>query len=127
MFCMICYDLYDLKNVKITQVRVLLLVKLQVSARNFTKSNAPPWVFFYVFLILTVVPNCAKRLTCLCTLPKKITGWLYIEKCNVAGLGCDFIFLSQKVSLSFTINYKLHRSMHSLRSTPTQWYVNRVE
>ena len=49
MFCMICYDLYDLKNVKITQVRVLLLVKLQVSARNFTKSNAPPWVFFYVF------------------------------------------------------------------------------
>ena len=28
-----------------THGRVLLLVKLQVSACNFTKSNTPPWVF----------------------------------------------------------------------------------
>ena len=108
MFCVICCHLYDLKNVKNTQVRGLLLVKLQVSTRSFTKSNAPRWVFFLRFLILTVVPNRAKRLTCLCTLlcsePNKFTGSLYIEKCNVTGLGCDFIFKSQKVSLSFTIN-----------------------
>ena len=29
-----------------THGRVLLLVKLQVSACNFTKSNTPPWLFF---------------------------------------------------------------------------------
>ena len=28
---------------------VLLLVKLQAEACNFTKSNTPPWEFFHVF------------------------------------------------------------------------------
>ena len=32
------------KNVKNTQGGVLILVKLQVSAYNFTKIKTPPWV-----------------------------------------------------------------------------------
>ena len=43
--CSIWYHLYNLKNLKNTHGGVLLLVKLQTSACNFTKSNAPPWVF----------------------------------------------------------------------------------
>ena len=34
------------KREKNTHGRVLLLVKLQAEACNFTKSNTPPWVFF---------------------------------------------------------------------------------
>ena len=49
MRCAIWYELHNLKNVKNTHGRVLLLVKLQVEACNFTKSNAPPWVFFMFF------------------------------------------------------------------------------
>ena len=37
------------KNVKNTHGRVLLLVKLQVSACNFMKCNTPEWVFFTFF------------------------------------------------------------------------------
>ena len=37
--------LHNFKNVKDTHGRVLLLVKLQASKCNFTKSNNPPWVF----------------------------------------------------------------------------------
>ena len=32
---------------------VLLLVKLQASACNFTKNNTPPWVFFTFFKLCT--------------------------------------------------------------------------
>ena len=46
---------YYLRNVKNTNGGVLLLVKLQTEAFNFTKSNTPRWVFFYVFL------NCASK------------------------------------------------------------------
>ena len=51
----ICDTLRDLvafvklKNVKNTHEGVLLLVKLQAKACNFTKSNTPPWVFFTFF------------------------------------------------------------------------------
>ena len=38
--------IYNLKNVKNTHGGVLLLVSLQTSSSNFTKSNTPPWVFF---------------------------------------------------------------------------------
>ena len=38
MLCVILYHLYNLKNVKNTHGRTLLLIK--------TKSNTPPWVFF---------------------------------------------------------------------------------
>ena len=34
---------------KITHRRVLLLVKMQAEACNFTKSNTPPWGFFTFF------------------------------------------------------------------------------
>ena len=37
------------KNVKNTHGGVILLIKLQASAYNFTKSNTPPWVFFTFF------------------------------------------------------------------------------
>ena len=40
--CVIWYHLRNLKNVKNTHGGVLLLVKLQVSACNITKSNIPP-------------------------------------------------------------------------------------
>ena len=40
------------KKRKKTHRRVLLLVKLQVLACNFTKKNTPPWVFF-IFLNCT--------------------------------------------------------------------------
>ena len=37
------------KNVKNTHGGVLILVKLQAEACNFTKINIPPWVFFTIF------------------------------------------------------------------------------
>ena len=49
MLCAIWYHLHNSKNVKKTHGRVLLLVKLQASACNFTKSNTPPSVFFMFF------------------------------------------------------------------------------
>ena len=39
----------QLKNAKNTHGEVILLVKVQVSACNFTKSIVPPWVFFSRF------------------------------------------------------------------------------
>ena len=45
----ILYQLYNLKNVKNTHGEVLFLVKLQVLACNFTKSDTPPSVFFTFF------------------------------------------------------------------------------
>ena len=42
------YHLHSLKNVKNTHGRVLILVKLQAKACNFTKINTPPWKFFIV-------------------------------------------------------------------------------
>ena len=45
MRCAILYHLYNLRNVKNTHGRMLLLVKLQAEACSFTKSNTPLWVF----------------------------------------------------------------------------------
>ena len=42
----ICKYLRCFENVKTTYGEKLLLVKLQASACNITKSNIPPWVFF---------------------------------------------------------------------------------
>ena len=47
--CVIWYYLHNFKNVKNTHGEVLLLVKLQASRCNFTKSNASPSVFFTFF------------------------------------------------------------------------------
>ena len=49
------------KNMKNTHGRVVLLVKLQVEACNFTKSDTPPWVFFTFFKIAQMVPNRTKH------------------------------------------------------------------
>ena len=49
MRCAIWYHLYNLKNLKNTHGRVLILVKLQAKACNFTKINALPWVLFTFF------------------------------------------------------------------------------
>ena len=51
--CAIWYHVDNLKNVKNTHGGVLLLVKLQAEACNFTKSNTPPWVFFTFFKLST--------------------------------------------------------------------------
>ena len=49
MLCVIWYHQGNSKNVKNTYGRVLLLVKSQVPACNFTKSNTPPWLFLIFF------------------------------------------------------------------------------
>ena len=49
IFCAIWYHLYNFKNVKNTHGGVLLLIKLQASACNFTKSNTLPGAFFMFF------------------------------------------------------------------------------
>ena len=41
----ICYPFYNLKNGKNTHGGMLLLVKSEAEACNFTKSNTLPWVF----------------------------------------------------------------------------------
>ena len=47
--CAIWYHLCDLKNVKNTHEGMVLLVKLQTEACNFTKNSTSPWVFFTFF------------------------------------------------------------------------------
>ena len=49
LFCAIWYHLYNLKNVKSTYGRVLLLVKVQAEACNCPKSSTLLWVFFKFF------------------------------------------------------------------------------
>ena len=51
MRCAIWYHLYNLNKVKNIHGGVLILVKvkLQAEACNFTKINTPPWVFFLFF------------------------------------------------------------------------------
>ena len=51
ILCTIWYHLYNFKNAKSTHGVVLLLLKLQVSACNFAKSNTLPWVFFMFFKV----------------------------------------------------------------------------
>ena len=60
--CAIWNHLYNLKNVKNTHGRVLLLFKLQALACNFAKINTPPWVFF-TFLKLYKWYQIAQRIT----------------------------------------------------------------
>ena len=57
------YHLYNLKNMENTQGGLLLLVKLEVSACSFTKSNTPLWKFFTFFLMIQVVPKLKIRAT----------------------------------------------------------------
>ena len=50
------YHFYNLKDMKNIHGGVLLLVKLQASACNYTKIKTPPWVFF-MFFKLQIIPN----------------------------------------------------------------------
>ena len=63
MFSAICYQLYNLKNVKNTHGRVLVLVKLHAFI-CVTKSNTPSWVFF-IFFKLYKWYRIAQRITTL--------------------------------------------------------------
>ena len=56
MRCAICYQLYNLKNVKNIHGGALILVKSATSACNVAKINTPPWVFSR-FLNCTNIPN----------------------------------------------------------------------
>ena len=47
--CVIWWHLYNLKTWKKIYGRVLLSVRLQAWAFNFTNSNTTPWVFFTFF------------------------------------------------------------------------------
>ena len=51
MLCVIrsICNLYNLKNMKNTHEGVLLLVKLQIKAYDFTRSNSLQWVFITFF------------------------------------------------------------------------------
>ena len=49
MCCAIWYHFYNLINVKNTRGGVLLLLKMQAKACNFTKINTPSWVFSTFF------------------------------------------------------------------------------
>ena len=87
MRCAIWYHLYNLKNVKNTHGRVLLLVKLQA-----TKSNTHPWVFFMFFSILQMVPNRATHHI-----------WLW----NIRNSFGKIFFIKNFILLPF--EYKIHR------------------
>ena len=58
MWCVARFStMCNFKNVKNTHGGMLLLVKLQAEACNFTKSNIPPWVFFTFFCGGTILSN----------------------------------------------------------------------
>ena len=42
---LVCYHLYNLKNMKNTHDGVSLLVKFQAEVCNFTVSNTPLWIY----------------------------------------------------------------------------------
>ena len=60
ILCAIWCHLYNFRNVKNTNGRVLLLVKLQAKASNFTESNTPLCVF-HISEIVQMAPNRAKQ------------------------------------------------------------------
>ena len=63
MLCAIRHHLYNLKSIKNIHGKMLLLVTLQASVCNFTKSNTPRWALFTFFNIVQMVPNRAVHLT----------------------------------------------------------------
>ena len=91
VICAIWYHLFNLKNVKCTHGGVLLLVKLQAEACNYTKSNTPPWVFFTFFKLYEWY-QIAQRTTYKCQSNKesnvrlegrfsKICRWIMHQSC----------------------------------------------
>ena len=87
MRCAIWYLLYNSKNVKNTHGGVLILVKLQVSACNFTKINTPPWVFFAFFKLYKWY-QIAQRPT---SIPSENIKDRGVQQCNKSDK-CDNLF-----------------------------------
>ena len=58
---------------------VLLLIKLQSSACNFTKSYTPPWVFFPFFKVVQMAPIREKHLVCIWLLGEAKTFQSYLN------------------------------------------------
>ena len=89
------------KNVENTHGGLLLLVKLQAEACNFTKSNIPPWVFF-TFLKLIRWYQFAQRITNYCQRNYKDT----IESCPSLTVSYWIINLFIFSSVSFVNLYQ---------------------
>ena len=120
----IWYHLYNLKNVKNTNGGLLILVKLQASACNFSKINTPPWVFFTFFKLYKLyqivqrITHCAITVKIYAKLQERFNGkrrlliakpynrnhWFsnrsLFELCNI------FSFLFLKL-----ISWKMHNTM----------------
>ena len=97
MLYAIWYHLKNFKNVKNTHGRVLLVVKLQASACNFTKSNTSSWVILYIFLklykwykiaqsVYYILPNV------LIQIPRT---WIRIQELELYKLPYLFVFSSR--------------------------------
>ena len=59
--CAILCHLYKFENMQNTHGGVILLVKLQVEACDFTKSNTPSWLFFTFFKLYKWYQHCTKN------------------------------------------------------------------
>ena len=99
--CTIWYHLHNSKNVENTHGGLLLLVKLQAEACNFTKSNIPPWVLF-TFLKLIRWYQFAQRITNYCQRNYKDT----IESCPSLTVSYWIINLFIFSSVSFVNLYQ---------------------
>ena len=52
MTAAILYHLHNLKNVRKTHTRALLLVKMPPEKCDFTKNNSRPWIFFCILICI---------------------------------------------------------------------------
>ena len=85
VLCAIWYHSNNLKNVKNTHGTVLLIVKLQALACNFTKNDTPPWVFFTFFKLNMILNRATHHIFVCCSfMPQATTLLLFIF--NVTGL-----------------------------------------
>ena len=93
MLCVIrsICNLYNLKNMKNTHEGVLLLVKLQIKAYDFTRSNSLQWVFITFFWIIKMVPNYAKHHKWLLDLNDSLGKYLYRQKGLFNEMTTEFI------------------------------------
>ena len=95
--CMIWYHLYNFKNLKNIHGGVILFVKLEAEACNFTKSYTPPWVFFPFFKLYKWY-QIAQRI-------------IYREYFAIS------VFFNRL--LSFLCRLKIDRTLHALIQTKT--------
>ena len=81
--CTIGYHLHNLKNVRNIHGGVLILVKLQAEACNFTKINTPPWVFFMFFKLCKCYQIVQRTTYMVLALPLLFCEWSVSEKENL--------------------------------------------